>query len=130
MEQSKIKIRIGGSDITFVTDEDPKYVYELGKSVDADLTDIFRSSPNLSTTQAIILLAMDYADANKKSAESVSALRSQIKDYLDDASSSKAKADLARREAEKAKKELEALRAQNASLKAQLDEVLKKIQNG
>ena len=130
MEQTRIKIRIAGSDITFVTDDDPKYVYELGKSVDADLADIFRASPNLSTTQATILLAMDYADANKKSSESVAALRSQIKDYLDDASSAKSKADIARREAEKAKREAESLRAQNESLKAQLNEVLNKIQNG
>ena len=130
MEQIKVKIRIAGSDITFITDDDPKYVHDLGKAVDADLSEIFRSNPTISTTQATILLAMDYADEKKKSGDAVAALRSQIKDYLDDASNAKAKADFARREAEKAKKELEALKAQNESLKAQLDEVLKKIQNG
>ena len=129
MDQNKVKVRIAGSDISFVTDDDPKYIYELGKKVDYDLSAIFKASPRISTTQATILLAMDYADANKKATDAVATLRSQIKDYLDDASTAKAKADFARREAEKAKKELESLKAQNESLHAQLDEILKKIEN-
>ena len=130
MEANKVRIRIAGSEFTVVTNEDASYVYELGKKIDTDLAEIFRSNPKLSTTQAAVLLTLDYADAAHKSTDAVNALRSQIKDYLDDASNAKAKADFARREAEKAKKEAENLRIENSSLKAQMEEILKKIGNG
>lgn len=136
METNKVKIRVAGSEISIITDEDPKYVNELGKQVDNDLADIFNSSPKISTTQAAVLLCMSYLDENRKSGNSTSQLRAQIKDYLDDASSAKTKADFARREAEKAKKiaevaqaENDRLTAENGRLKAQLAEILKKIEN-
>lgn len=129
MEKTKVKIRIAGSDITIITDDDPNYAYELGKQVDSDLSDILIANPRISTTQATILLAMEYLDENKKSGVSTAQLRAQIKDYLDDASNAKAKADYARREAEKAKKEVEVLRAENGRLRAQLSEILKQIEN-
>ena len=127
MDQNKVKVRIAGSDFSILTDEEPGYAYELGKRIDNDLSEIFRSNPKLSTTQAAILLSLDYADAAHKSADAVNALRSQIKDYLDDASNAKAKADFARREAERAKKEAEELRLQRDSLQAQLDEIMKRL---
>ena len=52
---------------------------------------------------------------------------SEIKDYLDDASAAKSKADIARHESEKHKKEVEALRAENERLRRELDAVLNRI---
>lgn len=129
MEKTKVKIRIAGSDITIITDDDPNYTYELGKQIDSDLADVLIANPRISTTQATILVAMEYLDENKKAGVSTSQLRAQIKDYLDDASNAKSKADFARREAEKAKKEVEVLRAENTRLKAQLADILNKMDN-
>ena len=52
------------------------------------------------------------------------ARRHQIKDYLDDASNAKSKADWARHELEETKRQLESLSIENGRLKAELNAVL------
>ena len=61
-------------------------------------------------TAAAVLSALDYLDELEKSSASADNMRSQIKDYLEDA----AKAKL---EAEEAKKEIERLRREIGYLK-------------
>ena len=104
MEKNKVKLNIGGAEYSVLTEEDVKYVADLGKEVDRMLAQVMKENPRVSTTQAAVLTALDYADEAKKSAADADRLREQIKDYLDDASSAKSKADWAKREAEKAKK--------------------------
>ena len=58
-------------------------------------------------TQAAILLALDYADQCKKAEISADNLRSQIKEYLEDASRAKMDAEIARREVERLTRELQ-----------------------
>ena len=124
MEQKKIKLSIGGSDYFIIAEEDPKYVQQLGKEVDLALDKVMKENNKLSTTQAAILLCLDYADEYRKAAITADSLREQIKDYLDDAAGAKNKADRSRRDAEKAKKELEDAKLEIARLRAQLSSVL------
>ena len=107
MDNVKVKLVVGGAEYTLITDDDVKYVQELGKEVDNALEKIMKENKRISTTQAAILLALNYADLYKKASAGADNLRSQIKDYLDDAASAKGKADLARHETEKLKKELD-----------------------
>ena len=86
---------------------------------------IMKANDRLSVTQAAILLALDYADECKKATETADRLREQIKDYLDDASNAKSKADLARHESENLRKEVETLKTQNVKMKAELDALKK-----
>ncbi len=127
MERNKVKLNIGGAEYSILTEDDVKYVSELGKEVDRVLAKIMKENPRLSTTQAAVLMALDYADEFKKASASADNLREQIKDYLDDASSAKAKADLARKESEKAKRELEDANIEIERLRAQLSSVLDQI---
>ena len=83
-----------------------------------------KESPRLSTTQAAVLAALSYADECKKASDSADRLREQIKDYLDDASNAKSKADWARHELEEAKRQVEALSIDNGRLRAELTAVL------
>lgn len=128
MIKNKIKLTIGGAEYPIVTEDDPKYVAELGAELDEALKNTLKENRSISITQAAVLLALQYADSYKKAVGSADNLRSQIKDYLDDAASAKSKADWSRHEAETAKRELEAakleidrLNIQIRSLRDQLD---------
>lgn len=124
MAVNKVKLNIGGSEYSILAEDDVKYVQELGKELDKAFTKIMKSNASISTTQAAVLLALDYADESKKAVATADRLREQIKDYLDDASDAKSKADWARHEAEGLKKETEKLRMENARLKAELEAIL------
>ncbi|MBQ3137284.1 MAG: cell division protein ZapA [Clostridia bacterium] len=124
MAVNKVKLTIGGASYSILAEDDVKYVQELGKELDISFNKIMKANANISTTQAAVLLALDYADECKKAVATADRLREQIKDYLDDASDAKSKADWARHEAETAKKEAEKLRIENGRLKAELDAVL------
>lgn len=129
MDRNKVKLNIGGSQYGILTEDDVKYVQELGKEVDRALTQVMKESPKASVTQAAVLTALSYADEYKKASTAADRLREQIKDYLDDASNAKSKADWARKEAEKAKKELEDANIEIERLRSQLSSVLDRIGN-
>ncbi len=124
MAVNKVKLTIGGTEYSILAEDDVKYVQELGKELDRAFTKIMKANTSISTTQAAVLLALDYADESKKAIATADRLREQIKDYLDDASDAKSKADWARHEAEALKKETDKLRMENSRLKAELKAVL------
>lgn len=124
MAVNKVKLTIGGTEYSILAEDDVKYVQELGKELDRAFTKIMKSNSTISTTQAAVLLALDYADECKKATVTADRLREQIKDYLDDASDAKSKADWARHEAESLKKDLENAKLENKRLKAELSAVL------
>ena len=127
MATSKVKITIGGVEYSIITDDEVSYVQSLAKEVDAVLSRIIKDNPRLSSTQAAVLAVLSFADECKKASADADRLREQIKDYLDDASNAKSKADWARHELETAKKQNEALKRENERLKAELDGVLGKV---
>ncbi len=103
------------------------YVAQLGKDVDLAIAKTMKENPHVSVTQAAVLTTLNYADEYKKATTTADHLREQIKDYLDDASNAKSKADWARHEAEKAKRDLENANLEIDRLKAQLASVLDQI---
>ena len=127
MERNKVKLNIAGSEYSVITEDEIKYVQELGKEIDMAIAKVMKESPFASVTQAAVLTALSYADEYKKASTSADRLREQIKDYLDDASSAKSKAAWARKEAEKAKKDLENAQIEIDRLRSQLSSVLDKI---
>lgn len=130
MAATKVKLYIAGVEYSIITEDDVKYVQELGRDLDRTLTKVMKESPRLSTTQAAVLTALNYADECKMASESADRLREQIKDYLDDASNAKSKADWARHELEEAKRQLEALTIENGRLKAELNAILGNVNHG
>ncbi|MBR6314246.1 MAG: cell division protein ZapA [Clostridia bacterium] len=127
MVRNKVKLSIAGSEFSVITEDDVKYVAELGKDVDLAIAKTMKENPHVSVTQAAVLTTLNYADEYKKATTTADHLREQIKDYLDDASNAKSKADWARHEAEKAKRDLENANLEIDRLKAQLASVLDQI---
>ncbi len=124
MATNKVKITVAGAEYSIITEEETKYVKDLARELDRSITKIMKANNRISITQAAVLAALDAADECKKATATADRLREQIKDYLDDASSAKSKADWARHESENLKKELEAQKAETARLKAELQKIL------
>ena len=107
MEKTRVKLNICGNDYYINTDEDPKYVQELGEELDEALTRITHDNHRLSQTQAAILCARDDADQAKRANDTADNLRNQIKDYLEDSARYKMEAEVAKREVDRLTKELQ-----------------------
>lgn len=127
MVRNKVKLTIAGAQYAIITEDDVKYVSDLGKDVDRAIAQTMKENPYVSVTQAAVLTTLNFADEYKKASTTADHLREQIKDYLDDASNAKSKADWARHEAEKAKRDLENANLEIDRLKAQLASVLDQI---
>ncbi|MBE6773408.1 MAG: cell division protein ZapA [Ruminococcaceae bacterium] len=127
MAANKVRMTIMGADYSVIAEDDAQYVQLLGKELDSKMDGIIKANKRLSVTQAAVLAALDYADESKKATATADRLREQIKDYLDDASAAKSKADISRHEAEKYRKEVENLRTENERLKRELSAVLDRI---
>lgn len=107
-----VKLNIAGTEYSIVSEESVPYMLELGAQVDHDMRELL-NDPRLSTTMAAVLVALNNADALKKSEEAADNLRAQMKNYLDDNARSRSESDSARRE-------LERLREENRKLRERL----------
>ncbi|MEG0979282.1 MAG: cell division protein ZapA [Oscillospiraceae bacterium] len=114
MEKTKVKLSICGSDYFIFTDDDVKYVNDLGNELDERLSKLVHESSRISITQAAILVALEYADTAKKAVDSADNLRNQIKEYLEDSARYKMEAEVARRDIERLNRELQSLRTKQS----------------
>lgn len=101
---NRIKIEIMGSQYTIASSEDEKYVLKLGSELDNQVRALIEASPKLSLNSALVLCALSYSDALKKSEESADHIRNQLAEYLDESTQ-------CRMELEEAKREIERLKA-------------------
>ena len=102
MDKKVHKLHIAGEEYRIVSDESSEYMQDLAHEVDVKMTTILRGS-RVSTTQAAILVALQYADDAMKNSGSADSLRSQLKGYLEDAAQAKSERDFYKRELERIK---------------------------
>lgn len=105
MEKNKVKLTICGAEYVIASGEESKYMIELGNEVDEKITSILRQNPRISVTQAAVLAALEFADAEKKATSDAEKLRSSIQEYLEDSSRDKLNCEIATREADRIAKE-------------------------
>ena len=105
MEKNKVKLTICGAEYVIASGEENKYKIELGNEVDEKITSILRQNPRISVTQAAVLAALEFADAEKKATSDAEKLRSSIQEYLEDSSRDKLNCEIATREADRIAKE-------------------------
>ena len=101
---NKVKVTICGKDFNLKTDEEPSYFIELAKKVDDEIAAMMASAENMSIQSAAILVALAAYDEAKKSSDSIDNIRTQIKEYVDEACQARSERD----EALKKEKELKA----------------------
>lgn len=102
LERQIYKLKIAGEEYRVVSEEDEKYIEELAHDLDIKMASLLKSG-RVSTTQAAVLCALDYADEAKKNGSSTDNLRSQLKSYLEDAAQAKSERDFYKREVERLK---------------------------
>lgn len=108
-----VKVQLAGRSYNLTSTETPDYTIRLSRELNRRMDIIMSASDSLSTLDAALLCAMDCLDELTKANRTVEAIRSQIKDYVDDAGQ-------ARLAADEANKELRVLRAKVAELQTEL----------
>lgn len=104
MEKKVHKLIIAGEEYRIVSDESAEYMQDLAREIDTKMASILKGK-SVSTTQAAILVALQYADDANKNGGSADALRSQLKAYLEDAAQAKSERDFYKRELARIKSE-------------------------
>ncbi len=86
---NKVRVNIAGTPYSIATTDPEKYILSLAKKLDEDITKLLDDNANLSVTKAAVFCAMDYLDEYRKSTGSAENMRSQIQDYIADATRAK-----------------------------------------
>lgn len=102
MEKKVHKLKIAGEEYRIISEESTEYMEELAHDIDIAMSNVVKGS-RVSTTQAAVLVALQYADEAKKNGGASDNLRSQLKEYLEDAAQAKSERDFYKRELERVK---------------------------
>ena len=84
----RVTVTICGNEYTFVAEEDSSYVEKVAAYVDQRMSATLEST-KAGQTDAAVLTAVNIADELFNAQEIAENLRSQLKEYLDEASKSK-----------------------------------------
>ncbi len=102
MEKKVHRLNIAGVEYRIVSDESAEYMQSLAHELDVKMSALLKGN-NISTTQAAVLVALQYADDANKNSGNADTLRSQLKSYLEDAAQAKSERDFYKREVERLK---------------------------
>lgn len=106
MDKIRVKLHIGGIDYYINTDETLEYTVSLGEKIDKRMTEILRSNSLITANQAAVLTALEIADELEKANAVTDNFRTQISEYLDEATKAKNERDYYKRELERYKTEI------------------------
>lgn len=112
--RNKVKVTVCGKEYALQTDEAPSYLIGLARRLDRDINQLVNSGDNVSVVAATTLVALSALDDANKANESIDNIRTQIKDYVDDAGRARMERGEAVRQAESLRKEVEVLKTKIA----------------
>ena len=104
---NRVRIVVNGVHYTISTAEPEEYVQRLAQELDEQIRGVIDKNPSISLNDVMVLCAINYIDAYKRSEENADRMRTQISEYLEDAA--------------KARIELDEVKRENAHLRRQLD---------
>ena len=113
MPASTVRLEICGNNYVISTTDTEEYTLSLAEKLDKQMNEFLATTPSASVTSAAVLCALSYLDELEKSSASADNMRSQIKDYLEDAAKAKLEAEEARRELERLRREIGYLQNKN-----------------
>lgn len=96
--KNEINVKIFNREYHLISDESKEYTDKLAAGLNSKMAELLKAKPSLSIQDAAALIALEYADELFKARQSVENIRSQIKDYVDDAGSARQQADDAQKE--------------------------------
>ncbi|MBP1550228.1 MAG: cell division protein ZapA [Oscillospiraceae bacterium] len=123
---NKVKVTICGKEFSLKTDDAPSYYINLAKKVDTEIYRMAASADNVSVQSAAILVALQAFDEAQKANDSIDNIRTQIKEYVDDACQARLERDEAVKNEKALLARISALEneLQIKKMKAEIDEQL------
>ena len=97
MSKNKIRLEICGVECVISSDDSEEYIRTIGAEVSRSINAMRKQNERLSVTAAAVFAALNYCDDCRKAQAAADNLRSQIKNYVEDASRARMEADEARR---------------------------------
>ncbi len=104
-----VKVIICGKEYKLKTAESPNYVFSLARSLEGKINELMNSGSGTSPYTAAIMVALSLLDDLNKSNQRVENIRTQTKEYVDEAGKNRIERDAA-------VKEIEALKAKIVQL--------------
>lgn len=104
--KNRVKLRICNSDIVISSDDSEQYIKEIAAEVELKIENLKAHSSGISITNAAIFAAMEFCDEAFKANGSADNLRTQIKEYLEDAASARTELSEAQKQISNLNKEL------------------------
>ena len=111
MASNKIRVSVCGTEYVIGSTDPEAYVQSLAEKLNKDMTDMMAEVPSASVTTAAVIIALDYLDELKKTVNGADNMRTQIRDYLEDAAKAKQAAEEAHREVERLRREVDRLKS-------------------
>lgn len=108
MERNRVRVTIAGVNYSLITDESVEYTNEIAAEIDGKMKELQGANPFMSTNQAAVLVAIEFADKARKAEQTSEGYRAQIKDYLKDASEAQTERDFYKRELDRVRTEAKA----------------------
>mgnify|MGYP001126301018 FL=1 len=103
---NRVKIEVAGSRYTISTTEEPGYVEELAKELDAQLTKLLGKNASLSINDALILCSLQFLADGRQTEKTADRLRQQFSGYME--------------EIKRAKEDIEARQKENDQLRGEI----------
>lgn len=103
---NRVVVNICGDEYTLVAEESPSYMQRVGSYVDGKMQDIIDSA-RVGRVNAAVLTAVNIADELMKAQETAEQLRSQIKEYADEAGRAQSEVSELKREVFRLQQKLE-----------------------
>lgn len=104
-----VNVRIFNRPYSLSTDETEHYIKKISAMVDEKVKSYVSANPNTNVIDAAILAALEAVDERQKALATIDNLRTQIKDYVNDAGEARLKCDEAQKELRALKEKCEAL---------------------
>ncbi len=108
--KNSIKVKIYNREYNLQTEETKEYTLELAKKLDGQILEMMSGRNSVSLIDACVLISLSAIDESEKAKDNVENLRTQIKDYVDDAGDARLKCDELQKEIRILKAEIERLK--------------------
>lgn len=97
---NEVKVMICGKEYKLKTSESPNYVFALARALETKINEIVNSGSGSSPYGASIMVALSLLDDLNKANQKLDSIRTQTKEYVDEAGRTRIERDSAQKEIE------------------------------